>query len=117
MSLLSHWRTEMADNFKPLSRQQLAKFLPNDEAIRVFEQLFRQSGQLVPESLTALQVSIEENSDVVAVVFAKTNAMSEQIKGLAESMPTDELSRIALLEAQMQELTKQVENMKEIGPL
>lgn len=60
----------MADP-KPLSRDQLAKFLPDQEAIRRFERLFVVAGDLNPADIATLfrlsqEASIDANSAAAA---------------------------------------------------
>lgn len=55
--------------FKPLTRDQLAKFLPDQEAIRRFEQLFSQAGETIPAEIIILfaltqELSIEANDGI-----------------------------------------------------
>lgn len=44
----------------PITRAELARFLPNHAAIRAFEELFRVAGELTPAEITTLQVLIQE---------------------------------------------------------
>lgn len=49
------------DRFRPLSRQQIARIVGNDqEAIRAFEKLFQQAGQLTPDEILVLSRGIED---------------------------------------------------------
>lgn len=49
------------DRFRPLSRQQIARIVGNDqEAIRAFEKLFQQAGQLTPDEILVLSHGIED---------------------------------------------------------
>lgn len=50
----------MAVNPLPITRAELARFLPNHAAIRAFEELFRVAGELTPAEITTLQVLIQE---------------------------------------------------------
>lgn len=59
----------MADP-RPLTREELARFLPNQRAIRAFEKLF----DLIPDDLDSLRILIEELSNEVSDVDQKANA-------------------------------------------
>lgn len=49
------------ERFRPLSRQQIARIVGNDqEAIRAFEKLFQQAGQLTPDEILILSRGIED---------------------------------------------------------
>lgn len=63
----------MADP-KPISRDQLAKFLPDHETIRRFERLFNVAGELTPAEIARLDRLIEELSFEAGA--ANTNAVS-----------------------------------------
>lgn len=58
----------MADP-RPLTRDELAKFLPNQRAIRAFEKLF----DLIPNDLESLAILIEELSVGVSDATYKAN--------------------------------------------
>lgn len=55
------WRTNMADP-RPLTRDQLAKFLPDAEAIKRFERLFAVAGDLTPTDVATLYRLTQEAS-------------------------------------------------------
>lgn len=81
---------------KPLSRDQLAQFLPNHEAIRAFEKLFRAAGGEITEEMYALtgaadakaQEALEILHDFVGAASAaltSTQTLTEQnIAGIAD---------------------------------
>jgi hypothetical protein len=50
----------MVINPLPISRAELARFLPNHSAIRAFEELFRVAGELTPAQIAELRVLIQE---------------------------------------------------------
>ena len=50
----------MAINPLPITRAELARFLPNHSAIRAFEELFRVAGELTPAQIAELRVLIQE---------------------------------------------------------
>lgn len=52
---------------KPLTRDELAKFLPNQRAIRAFEKLF----DLIPDDLESLTVLIQESSLDASIANAR----------------------------------------------
>lgn len=96
----------MVDSFKPLSRQQLAKFLPDDEAIRFFERLFRQAGQATPDELSALQSQIyDTDSEAKGALSVAVEALKrlDRIASALEflsSVPSVEKQEAALPDIQ-----------------
>lgn len=50
----------MVINPLPITRNELARFLPNHPAIRAFEELFRVAGELTPAQIEALQALVQE---------------------------------------------------------
>lgn len=81
----------MATNPTPISRAELARFLPNHAAIRAFEELFQTAGQLTPAQIKALQVSIQETSIQAESAGAQTavaNGALDRIAGALELLAT-----------------------------
>lgn len=62
-----------------LTRNQLAKFLPNPETIKAFENLFKLSTQLNPDALNALAILIEEAANDGNSAFALANSIRSEI--------------------------------------
>ncbi len=72
--------------FKPLTRDQLAKFLPDQEAIRRFEQLFVQAGELTPGEVAALTILISEVSVDAGIAQETANRVSDSLARIAYSL-------------------------------
>ena len=80
----------MADP-KPLSRAQLAKFLPDQESIRRFEKMFEIAAELTPDSVNEL-FSMIASADSKAVT-----ALGIALQALHEStLASDAKSNMAL---------------------
>ena len=73
-------------NVKPLKRQILSKFLPNHEAIRVFENLLQEVGTDIPSSLAALSLLIEELTINEGLSNAKSNQALATLSSIAKSL-------------------------------
>ncbi len=73
----------MSNTPRNLTRNQLAEFLPNQRAVRAFEQLLKQVGDLLPSDLATINRLIQEAA--VAAGIADSRAQEAQ----------DALSRIA----------------------
>lgn len=97
----------MADP-KPLTRDQLAKFLPSHESVRAFEKLFQMVGETLPEGIETLirlsqEASIDANtaSSAAQVALEKAEAVGQESAinvAAAESKASealDALNRIA----------------------
>lgn len=52
----------MSDTPRQLTRNDLVKFLPNQRAVRAFEQMLRQVGDLLPSDVTTLNRLIDESN-------------------------------------------------------
>lgn len=74
------------DKFKPLTRDQLAKFLPNHEAIKAFEQLFRTAGDLTPSEIETLFRLVEEASIDAGIADAKSVQALDALERIAASL-------------------------------
>ena len=75
----------MADP-KPLSREQLAKFLPNNEAIRRFERLFAQAGDLLPTDVETLFRLSQEASIDAGLANTRAVEAHDSLQRIARSM-------------------------------
>lgn len=81
----------MADP-KPLTRDQLAKFLPNERAIRAFEKLF----EVVPTDIVALQeavTALQETVDSAALESGDAQATANEALALLQQL-VDVLQRL-----------------------
>lgn len=72
--------------FRPLTRDQLAKFLPDQEAIRRFEQLFTQAGELTPAEVAILTILIAEVSVDAGIAQETANQVSDSLARIAYSL-------------------------------
>lgn len=75
----------MADP-KPLSREQLAKFLPDNEAIRRFERLFAQAGDLLPSDVETLYRLSQEASIDAGLANTKAAEAHDSLQRIARSL-------------------------------
>jgi hypothetical protein len=75
----------MADP-KPPSRDQLAKFLPDAESIKLFERLFAVAGNLTPTDIAALTRLVEETSLESASAVSSANEALDSIVRIANSL-------------------------------
>lgn len=75
----------MADP-KPLSRDQLAKFLPDNEAIRRFERLFAVAGDLLPSDVTTLYRLSQEASIDAGLANTRATEASDSLQRIARSL-------------------------------
>lgn len=75
----------MADP-KPLSRDQLAKFLPDNEAIRRFERLFAVAGDLLPSDVATLYRLSQEASIDAGIANTKAIEAQDSLKRIARSL-------------------------------
>jgi hypothetical protein len=67
---------------RPLTREELARFLPNQRAIRAFEELFR----LIPEELDASATVSEEIAIEAATAGAASNEALALLERIAHSL-------------------------------
>jgi len=76
------------NDFRPssLRRDQLAKFLPDQESIKEFERLFRVTGELTPEAITELNRLIEETFIDAGSAEAKAQQAIDAINRMANSL-------------------------------
>lgn len=81
----------MADP-KPLNRDQLAEFLPDNESIRKFERLFVQAGELLPNDVATLFRLSQEaniNAGLAGTRAAETNDSLQRIARALEVMASN----------------------------
>ena len=81
----------MAINPLPITRNELARFLPNHAAIRAFEELFRVAGELTPAQIEALQVLVQEatiQAESAGAQAAAANGALDRIAGALELLAT-----------------------------
>ena len=101
----------MAINPLPITRNELARFLPNHAAIRAFEELFRVAGELTPAQIETLQVLLQEaiiQAESASAQAAAANGALDRIAGALELLaiaprevahPNDALDFLALAPA------------------
>lgn len=98
----------MSNTPRNLTRNQLAEFLPNQRAVRAFEQLLKQVSDLLPSDLVTINRLIEEAGIEAADGSAKAQAALDLLGGIVQdafitsgaaeskaSQALDSLSRIA----------------------
>lgn len=78
----------MAADPKPLTRDQLAKFLPDAEAIKRFERLFVVAGDLTPADVTTLYRLTQEASIDAGIADTKANEALDALNRIADSLDT-----------------------------
>lgn len=67
---------------KPLTRKELAEFLPNQRAVRAFEKLF----DLVPNNLVSQQIQIEALEIVSSLAVANSNEAISALENLTSAI-------------------------------
>ena len=75
----------------PLTRAELAQFLPDHASIRAFEQLFKVAGELTPNEIARLGVLIQEatiQADSAGAQAAAANGALDRIAGALELLAT-----------------------------
>lgn len=76
----------MAADPKPLTRDQLAKFLPDAEAIKRFERLFAVAGDLTPTDVATLYRLTQEASIDAGIADSKANEALDALNRIADSL-------------------------------
>jgi hypothetical protein len=71
---------------RPLTRNQLAAFLPNHEAVKAFERLMDEAYVQTPADLTALVASLEETNTETATASAKADSALAILASIAQSL-------------------------------
>ncbi len=78
----------MSNTPKPLTRNQLANFLPDPRAIRAFEQSLKQVSSLTPAEITALNILISEvNTDTLSALAKSQQALDTLVR-ISRSLET-----------------------------
>lgn len=76
----------MAADPKPLTRDQLAKFLPDAEVIKRFERLFAVTGDLTPTDVTTLYRLAQEASVDASIADTKAGEALDALNRIANSL-------------------------------
>jgi len=71
-------------DFRPLTRSQLGKFLPDPRAVKAFEQLLANTAEVTPEDTTAIQI----NSDNAVAVANEALSLISDLLLKMEPVPT-----------------------------
>src|SRR3990167_8077498 len=74
----------MSDTPRNLTRNQLAEFLPNQRAVRVFEQMLKQINELLPADVVTLNRLIQETSIEASYGSAKAQSALELLGQVAQ---------------------------------
>lgn len=85
----------MAETIAPITRDQLATFLDNNDLIRRFEKLFQIAGNLTPINIEIIFRLIEELSIAIGGVDGKANQALSSLVDLARSLEADPGTAIA----------------------
>lgn len=75
--------------FRKLTRDQLAKFLPDHEAIKVFEQITSNAGEILPDQVDQLAIEIGSTSNAANAAAAGLVALSQLLE-LLEIEPSQQ---------------------------
>jgi hypothetical protein len=86
----------MAETIAPITRDQLARFLPDNDTIRRFEKLFQIAGNTTPINIEIIFRLIEELSIAIGGVDGKANQSLSSIVDLARLLETDAGTAIAI---------------------
>ena len=70
----------------PITRAELAQFLPNHSAIRAFEELFRVAGDLTPSQIAELQVLIQEATIQAQSAGAQSTVANGNLARIADAL-------------------------------
>ena len=71
---------------RDLTRSLLKEFLPNERAIRAFEQLFKNSNTLVPADIAAINIAIDQVNLTALTSELKINTLFPLIKILSDDI-------------------------------
>lgn len=102
----------MAETIAPISRDQLASFLDNNDLIRRFEKLFQIAGNLTPINIEIIFRLIEELSIALGGTDGKANQALSSIVDLARSLeaePGTALARANQLSDAIHALARSIE--------
>ena len=86
----------MAETIAPITRDQLARFLPDNDTIRRFEKLFQIAGNTTPINIEIIFRLIEELSIALGGVEGKANQSLSSIVDLARLLETDSGTALAI---------------------
>lgn len=76
----------MAQLFKPLSRDQLAKFLPTQEAVRQWESMAQMTGEDVPTDIATIYVLVQQSVVEITNVMASASQALSELEALQEAL-------------------------------
>lgn len=114
----------MADQMPILNRQQLAQFLPSQEAIKAFELLFKYVAQTQPETnddLSSLVASFRSEGSKLSAFSDKVDSLEQSVQRLINSNKDllnslEEIKQIiARRSANEAELLKRIQNLEMIA--
>lgn len=83
--------------FTKLTRNQLAKFLPDHESIKVFEQITANSGELLPDQIEQLSLDIGIAQSNANSALASLERIAQALELLATAPPEARMSDDAAL--------------------
>ena len=76
----------MSNSPQKLTRNQLAEFLPNTRAVRAFEQILKQTGQLLPDDIAVIYQTLGELSIESASGNARAQQALDSLASIARSL-------------------------------
>lgn len=82
---------------KPLTRNQLAAFLPNHEAVKAFERVMGEVYELIPADVAAINASIEEVLNLAASASAKSDDALALVSRIADALELIALQPAAIV--------------------
>jgi hypothetical protein len=97
-----------------LTRTQLAEFLPNQRAIRAFEQLLKQVSDLLPTDIQTILVAINDVSAAAAAADDRATQCLDTLNRIADSL---ELLTTAPVAQRTLEVTDDLQPPVQIGTL
>jgi hypothetical protein len=100
----------MADP-RPLRRDQLAKFLPDEETIRRFERLFQKAGADIPQDVTNVEIDANNALSLANTALEQLEDLREYVdNNLNNSQAIEALQEIEALKNIVLTITEQNEN-------
>lgn len=91
--------------FKPLTRDQLAKFLPDNESIRRFEQLFQEAGVDNPATIALIFRLLQELSIDLGTANSSAGSIRDALASVSRNLdqiigaPTYDAGRVDLIDS------------------
>jgi len=82
---------------KSLDRNQLAKFLPNNESILRFQQLFRQAGETLPADIATINSQIASINAQLIVIGSQISDINSDIADIQAQL--EELEFFAMVQS------------------